>query len=334
MAANNIALMPLQRESVADSYLSALAQRQQMDTQAQANQRAQAQEKRAQSEFDINSKLRAIDTLGGIVDQIPDGDQQKFGEAVNWAVQNGLLDPNEAAKYNVSQLPQIRAMSQQARALIAQRQAATMAQQKFDLDKRSTESNIRANDAQAMAAKSLAARRGGAAGAPNLTNTDKREIYETDELVGANKSAISLLRQARELSDRSLQGPGAGAVASVTSIFGDTQGENTLEFDNLLKQQVLPQLKAIFGGMPTEGERKVLLDLQGSSGLQRNVRNKIIDNALRHAAARLRFNQEKAQGLRTGTYYGAPPEYNVAPPPDGQPAPDDFSDVDAILGLK
>ena len=80
----------------------------------------------------------------------------------------------------------------------------------------------------------------------------------------------------------------------------------TIEFDLLLKQQVLPQLKSIFGAAPTEGERKILLELQGSSSLPRAVRNKILDRAIAAAQRRMALDQQEEAALLSGSYFRAP----------------------------
>jgi hypothetical protein len=146
---NDIAFTTLNQPSPTRSFLNSYA-----DAEAKRRQAAQDQ---AQSQDQAQTrKLQAIDQLGAALDGIPDGDAQGFERVKGWAVQNGLIDPNEAQRYTVEQLPQIRAMSKQAREIAAQRQTQQLAQQKFGLDQRQTEaqiaqaySGVRANDAQA-----------------------------------------------------------------------------------------------------------------------------------------------------------------------------------------
>lgn len=164
-----------------------------------------------------------------------------------------------------------------------------------------------ASYASAAASRAMAAQRGaGGAGRP-LTATDKSAILDADQQVLGNKTAINLLLKAKTLSSKAYGGWGAGTLGTVTAQFGDTAGEATIEFDNMLQQQVLPQLKAIFGGQPTEGERKILLDLQGSSKLTHPVRARILDTAIGLARTRLNFNKEKAAELRSGDYFKTSP---------------------------
>lgn len=138
---------------------------------------------------------------------------------------------------------------------------------------------------------------------PELTSTDKTAILEADETVSATKGAISALGKAKTLSKEALGYPGASLVARAGSIVGNTASEKTLEMNQVVTEQALSSLKSTFGGNPTEGERKILLDIQGSSSLPDSVRQKIFDRAIEAANRRLKFNEERAQQLRGGNFY-------------------------------
>jgi hypothetical protein len=141
-----------------------------------------------------------------------------------------------------------------------------------------------------------------------LTATDKKAILEADEGVLSANTAIEALKKAKEISPKALGFRGAGTVASVGSVFGNETSQATVELDNTVTSNALSQLKAIFGGAPTEGERKILLDIQGSSGQPDAVRQKIYDRAIQMAQSRLKFNEDRAKELRGGTFYkGAKP---------------------------
>jgi hypothetical protein len=154
--------------------------------------------------------------------------------------------------------------------------------------------------------------RTGGRGGKALSPTVQKEVFETDENILATETGIGLLKQARALSDKSFEGMGAAQRAQAATILPDSiepaGAKETLEFDLLLKQQVLPQLRAIFGAAPTEGERSILLELQGSSSLPTKTRNAILDRALQSAERRLQFNRQKSSQLREGTYFNAPPD--------------------------
>lgn len=166
-----------------------------------------------------------------------------------------------------------------------------------------------------------------------LTATDKKAILEADEMVAANQAVISTLDKAAGLSKESLSGPFAGARATVgamapdwlapNAIFGSPQqAQNTQELDNAVLSNALAQLKTIFGAAPTEGERKILLDLQGSVNQPSAVRERIYANAKAAAERRLQFNQERAQALRGESYYkpGGQPQAGGAQQPQANEA--------------
>jgi hypothetical protein len=146
-----------------------------------------------------------------------------------------------------------------------------------------------------------------------LSATDKKAILEADEGVSAAKSAIDALQQAKKLSPNAYGGFGAGARGSLganlpdamvpDSLASPEMSQNTQDLDNLVGQNALGQLKAIFGGNPTEGERAIMLELQGASSKSDAVRQKIYDRAIGLAQRRLAFNQSRADELRGGDYY-------------------------------
>lgn len=136
-----------------------------------------------------------------------------------------------------------------------------------------------------------------------LTATDKKAILEADEGVMTAKSAIDALSKAKELSPKALGFKGAGNVASLGALLGNQASVDTVELDNTVTSNALTQLKSIFGGNPTEGERKIMLDIQGSSSLPDTVRQKIYDRAIGLAQNRLKFNEQRAAEMRGGQFY-------------------------------
>lgn len=147
----------------------------------------------------------------------------------------------------------------------------------------------------------------------SLTATDKKAILEADEMVAANQSALDALSQAEGLSDKANSGWFAGARASIGNNLPDwmvpdivsspQSSQATTDMDNAIIGQAITQLKTIFGGNPTEGERNILLELQGSSTMPREVRKQVFSRARALAEKRLQFNNDRAADLRGGTYY-------------------------------
>lgn len=141
-----------------------------------------------------------------------------------------------------------------------------------------------------------------------LTATDKKAILEADEMVQTNQAAIGALKQAKDLSKQAFAGPLAGQRGYAASFLGESSdigrsGAATTDLNNLVTTNALGQLKAIFGGAPTEGERKILLDIQGSANQPDAVRQKIYDRAIELANKRLEFNRKRADELRGGQFY-------------------------------
>ena len=147
-----------------------------------------------------------------------------------------------------------------------------------------------------------AAGRGG-----QMTATAQKELIETEEQLQGGQSALDLFKQARSINDKAMGFTGAGALASAGTLLPDALRpaavDATQNLDNILQTAALPQLKAIFGGMPTEGERKILLDVQGSSSKPPAVRKQIFDRAEKAIQARITFANDKAKRLREGTYF-------------------------------
>jgi hypothetical protein len=138
-----------------------------------------------------------------------------------------------------------------------------------------------------------------------LSASAQKELFEADELAKASESAIGMLQEALTLNNKAYSGVGAKQRALVRSnLPGDSaEADATIQLDNLMTAQALESLKATFGGMPTEGERKILLDIQASADKTPSQRKDIIDRAMKAAERRLKFNKSKADALRKGTYF-------------------------------
>jgi hypothetical protein len=150
----------------------------------------------------------------------------------------------------------------------------------------------------------------------NLSAKEQSELFEAEDIVKAGESVILNLSKAKELSPKAYSGFGAGVRRTVARNIpgvGESEGVTaTTELETLVGENSLSQLKAIFGGAPTEGERKILLDLQGSISMSDAERQKIYDRALKAAARRIKSNQEKMANIRKGAYSRVTPEANAA----------------------
>jgi len=147
---------------------------------------------------------------------------------------------------------------------------------------------------------------------PSLSANAQKELFEADEAVEAGKNVLLSLDEALGINEKALYGPAAETRGKITSWFGSESGEATEQLRNIVTTQALDNLKAIFGGMPTEGERKILLEIQGSVDKAPNVRKEIFERAKKSAERRIAINVEKAKRLRSGEYFTESP--GDAPP--------------------
>lgn len=152
--------------------------------------------------------------------------------------------------------------------------------------------------------------------APKLDVTTEKAILESDELANSSRNVIGMLETAKDLNKKAYSGVGAGLRANIVSNLGGSDAANaTVDLDNIMSGQALESLKSTFGGNPTEGERKILLDLQASSSKTPEQRESIINRAIAAAERRAKFHSEKSSALREGTYFSqGMPEQQTSQP--------------------
>jgi hypothetical protein len=151
-----------------------------------------------------------------------------------------------------------------------------------------------------------------------LTSVDKNAILEADDQVQMGKNTIDMLNQALSLNDKAGSGYTAGAQSFAarndpTGFFDDEKGAATTEFNNIVMGQALSSMKAIFGGNPTEGERAVLLQLQGAADKSPQERKLILQRGIALAQRRVMFNEERAKQVRSGEYFGEASNVEAVP---------------------
>ena len=150
-----------------------------------------------------------------------------------------------------------------------------------------------------------------------LTATDKKAILEADEAIAANRASITNLNTAMEASPQANSGLGASWRAWAGNALPDAlvpdfisspeSSAATARLENITTGNALESLKAVFGGAPTEGERKILLEIQGSASQPDHIRQDIFRRAQAAAERRLKFNEDRAAQMRAGTYYQTQP---------------------------
>lgn len=147
---------------------------------------------------------------------------------------------------------------------------------------------------------------------------DASTLGKVAEIQGMNDSAnqtIAQLKKAKELSRQGIySGYGASGRADVMGFVGGTeQSKRTQEYTNIIVNSALQSLKAVFGGAPTEGERAMLIKVQASADYPQEVREKILDQAIEMAQAKIASNNRQI-----GTLTGQQPSYpQESAPPTG-----------------
>lgn len=148
-----------------------------------------------------------------------------------------------------------------------------------------------------------------------LSATEQKELFDTMDLANSGEAAVGALTKAKDILTSSPEGaePYTGFGAEVRAsaarlpVIGDVvadkeRGAATTEYKTLVTEQALNNLKAIFGGMPTEGERAILMQMQALPSYTPEEQQRIIDNAVSAANKRLEFNKKKSGAIRTGQY--------------------------------
>jgi hypothetical protein len=151
----------------------------------------------------------------------------------------------------------------------------------------------------------------------------KERFKIEDTIEGASNAAASLrslLQKDPEtnqsVNDRALGGGYAPGLTALSQwIPGSRDFENAgVQLENTVKETVLPQLKAIFGGNPTEGERKVLLEVSGSLKLKPEQREEVFKRAIAAADRRVEFNRRRLSEIGGGEQQVSKQEMPDMPP--------------------
>lgn len=162
-----------------------------------------------------------------------------------------------------------------------------------------------------------------------LSASDQKEVYEASDIIQNANSAKGALTRADSIRQgktgaEPYSGFGAGARAGLArlpdwlvpdAIASKERGAATTEYSTLVNEQALSNLKAIFGGNPTEGERSILLQMQAIADYTPEEQERIIKNAISAADRRINFNQGKIKSIQTGDYgaLGTTPQQSAQP---------------------
>jgi hypothetical protein len=138
-----------------------------------------------------------------------------------------------------------------------------------------------------------------------LTGPELKMKVEAEDLIASSKQSLADLKQAYALNPNSLAG---GWLDKGQQFLGEAAGSkdptivNTRILNNLLGSQGLAKLKATFGGAPTEGERAILMELEGIGSKTKEERGAIIKRAYRVLQDRVAREQNRLDQITSGAY--------------------------------
>lgn len=137
-----------------------------------------------------------------------------------------------------------------------------------------------------------------------LSGSEQKLLIQSEDVLASADDTIGKLRRVMELNPKALEGSLTGFRKQVGSLFAsdDPTYIATEELDNTLSSMALSMLKSTFPGSVTEGERKALMALQGSSSLPRAARDRIFRNAFEAAQTVSARARERIQKTQSGFY--------------------------------
>lgn len=137
-----------------------------------------------------------------------------------------------------------------------------------------------------------------------MSVTLQKELIESDDTVQSAANVVRSLETALRQNKEAYSGYFAKPRAMLRSNLPgqSASADATIDIDNLMTGQGLESLKSIFGAAPTEGERKILMDMQASVDKTPAQRKEIMDRAISAAKRRAIYAGKKAQAIRSGKY--------------------------------
>ncbi len=142
--------------------------------------------------------------------------------------------------------------------------------------------------------------------ARKLEANERTKLFELQEQIDADVGVGESLKRLNTLSDKAYSGVGASfrgtAMSRIPGGGNNERANATVLSENITIELALKQLKSTFGAAPTEGERKILMDLQASVDKSPVQKKQIIAAAMRAVAERVRYRKKQQEAIRTGSY--------------------------------
>lgn len=141
--------------------------------------------------------------------------------------------------------------------------------------------------------------------ASRMTAGEMRLMSDAEKEITAGDIAISALNQAIDLSEDAYTASIGDQAARAWAERTDPQAPKvvaTRVMEQLVKLNVLNNLKLMFGGNPTEGERAIAFATAGLEAISITERNENLKLALDMATMRMDALQDKVSALKSGEY--------------------------------
>lgn len=146
--------------------------------------------------------------------------------------------------------------------------------------------------------------------AAKLTPTEMKMKSDLQDTLGQTSQAYDNLMRALTLNDKTFGSTYADKAQRLLLEQTNPQHPKvvaTREMENLLSAKALEQLKATFGGAPTEGERAILLGLQGIEAKSPEERKVILENARKAMQTAYKRHKAKLADIEAGKYRAVQP---------------------------
>ena len=141
--------------------------------------------------------------------------------------------------------------------------------------------------------------------AARLSPAELKMRVESEDLIASGSQALKDLQEAYRLNPNTFAGGWTDAAQrTLLEAAGskDPKVVNTRVLENLLGAQGLSKLRATFGGNPTEGERAILMDLEGIGSKTVEERGRIIRRAYQVLQDRVAREQRRLDDIKSGSY--------------------------------
>jgi hypothetical protein len=138
-----------------------------------------------------------------------------------------------------------------------------------------------------------------------MTSPEVALRTETENKISSLDTALGAISEAYSLNPKSFPGGWMGQTQRLAFESLDPSDERviaTSRINSLLQEQALNQLKTVFGGNPTEGERAILLEIQGTGAKSLEERAQIMKRTYETLQNRKAAEVKRLEDIKSGAY--------------------------------